>query len=122
MPWVLCPACRLWSLRSAWTGATPGFPFRIVCPSCGVASDVAAVPMGLRPPEGVAQKQRTAALALRVYRAVARPCSGGAGTGEVPAPAYPRLLQGRGGAVAAGRAAIAMSDDQLECVALRERT
>jgi hypothetical protein len=71
VPWVVCPRCALWSLRSAWTGFGPGVPFRIVCPSCGVDSDVATVPMRLRPPEGVAQEQRTAAFVLRVYRAVA---------------------------------------------------
>ena len=52
MPWMVCPCCALWSLRSTWVGIGPGFPFQIACPACGVASDVAAV------------------LALRVYRAV----------------------------------------------------
>jgi hypothetical protein len=71
VPWIVRPACRPWSLRSTWAGVGPGFPFQIVCPSCGVASDVAAVPMRLRPPAGVAEDQRTAAPVLRVYRAVA---------------------------------------------------
>jgi hypothetical protein len=47
-----------------------GFPFAIVCPACGAASDIGAAPMRLRPPEGIAQEQRTAALAMRVHRAV----------------------------------------------------
>jgi hypothetical protein len=69
VPWTLCPCCA--SLRSTWADVGPGFPFQIACPSCGVASDVAAVPMRLLPPERLAQEQRTAALALRVHRAVA---------------------------------------------------
>ena len=65
MPWMLCPCCASWSLRSTWAGVGPGFPFQIACPFCGVAPDVAAVPMRLLPPEGLAQEQATAALALR---------------------------------------------------------
>jgi hypothetical protein len=70
VPWMLCPCCASWSLRLTWAGVGPGLPFQITCPSCGIASDVAAVPMRLLPPDGLAQEQRTAALALRVHRAV----------------------------------------------------
>ncbi len=70
MPWMLCPCCASWSLRSTWAGVGPGFPSQIACPACGVASDVAAVPMRLLAPEGLDQELRTAALALRVHRAV----------------------------------------------------
>ena len=71
MPWMLCPCCASSSLRSTWAGVEPGFPFQIACPSCGVVSDVAAVLMRLLPPERLGREQRTAALALRVHRAVA---------------------------------------------------
>ena len=39
MPWMVCPCCALWSLRSTWVGIGPGFPFQTACPACGVASD-----------------------------------------------------------------------------------
>ena len=42
---MVCPCCALWSPQSTWAGVGPGFPFKIACPACGVASDVAAVPI-----------------------------------------------------------------------------
>jgi hypothetical protein len=72
MPWLLCLACRSWTLRWAWRPADgQRVPFVIRCPCCDVSADVSAVPMRLRPPEGAEDERRTAALALRVYRAVA---------------------------------------------------
>jgi hypothetical protein len=70
MPYVRCPACRSRTLRAAWRGVGPGFDFTIACPTCGVTSDIADVPMRLRPPEGWHDDSRTAALALRVAAAV----------------------------------------------------
>jgi hypothetical protein len=43
----------------------------MICSTCAAVSDVADVPMWLRPPERVVQKQQMAALALRVSRAIA---------------------------------------------------
>ena len=71
MPWVICPVCHTWSLRQSWLSADgQRIPFRIVCPCCTVDSDIAGVPMRLRPPDGVVHEQRMAALALRVSRAI----------------------------------------------------
>jgi hypothetical protein len=58
-------------MRSAWAAVPAGaFPFVVRCPWCLAASDTADVPMRLRPPEGAHDVRRTAALTLRVYRAV----------------------------------------------------
>ncbi len=51
-------------------GRRAGLPVRDRVPRLRRRPDVAAVPMRLLPPEGLAQEQRTAALALRVHRTV----------------------------------------------------
>ncbi len=69
MPYVQCPACATWTLRSAWGGGELGV-FTITCPACAVASDIADVPVRLRPPEATDDERRAAALALRIAGAV----------------------------------------------------
>jgi hypothetical protein len=69
MPYVRCPACATWTLRSAWRGDVLG-TFTITCPACAVTSDIHDVPMRLRPPDHTDEERRAAALALRVAAAV----------------------------------------------------
>jgi hypothetical protein len=66
MPWMRCPACRSWSLRSSWRAADgQRVPFRRRCPTCSAVFDVAKVGLVLRLPAGAAEERRMAALALR---------------------------------------------------------
>jgi hypothetical protein len=70
MPWCRCPACRSWSRRWTWRPLGEWTSFRVVCPVCAVASEVAAVPLLLRPPAAAEEEMTAAALALRVWRTV----------------------------------------------------